>query len=189
MTNWKDLIKDDVKEQIEKYEYGKNTYTEDEVEEIMPKVVEFYNNHPEDEDVFRDNNGIIILIQTPKKIIDGDGNLVNGFDEYPPYGKTKEEVDKEELSYMLRNCKFRIFDRTEFISVFASAKQWQEIGGYDKTSFVKAFKLNRRYKKIGTEDKPMKLASFLKLYELDDIEDIDDSEYIMYYSVNVQQVI
>lgn len=183
MTDWMKQIHQDIKKQIDKYERGKFTLSDAEINETMPKVIEFYNNHPEDQDVYRDANGVILLIQTPKVIKDKDGNIVNkpmGFDSL--YGDEKQ--------FMLTNCKFRINGKVETLSIFASKKEWAKIENiYDKKAFVKASQLKLRYKKLGSDDKPMNLGAFEKLHELDDIDELDVSEYIIYYSINISQVI
>jgi len=176
-------IHKDIHDQITKYERGKYTFSEDELEIIMPKVVAFYNNHPEDQDVYRDANGVILLIETPKMIKNKEGELVN------PMMKFESQYD-DGVSYLLSNCKFRLYGRTETIGLFGSKEDWSKIDGiYNKKAFIKATKLNLRYKKLGSEDKPLNYASFLKKYELEDIDELDESEYIIYYSVNIAQVI
>ena len=183
MTDWMKQIHQDIKKQIDKYERGKFTYTDDEINKIMPKVVEFYNNHPEDQDVYRDADGVILLIQTPKVMKNKDGDILN---KPMPF----DSLYGDEKQYMLTNCKFRMNGKTETMSIFASKEEWAKIKDiYDQKAFVKATQLKLRYKKLGSEDKPMNIAGFLKLHELEDIDELDASEYLIYYSINISQVI
>lgn len=188
MTNWMGEIHKDIKKQIDKYERGKNTLSDDEVNDMMPKVIEFYNNHPEDQDVYRDVNGVILLIQTPKQIVNKKDETINKLKGYAPFGD--EDADKKDWNYLLQNCKFRLYGETKTIGIFSSRTLWTEIEGiYNKKAFVKANNLSLKYKKLGSDVKPLNLTSFLKVLELDDIDEIDESEYIIFYSVNITQVI
>jgi len=184
-------IKKDVIKQIEEFEKGRYILSEEELEKIMPKVVEFYNNHPEDEDIYTDKNGSILLIQTPEPIFNKNGDLVNGLISY-------ESLYGGEKQYLLRDCKFCIYDRVEMIGLFATEDVWRELGDvYNKKAFVKIPNLKLRYKKIGDDSKPMPESKFIEymnrgrneneLYET--IEDIDPAEYFIYYSANISQVI
>ena len=181
MTDWMKKVRNDIQDQIEKYERGKYTFTEEEINIIMPKVVEFYNYHPEDQDVYRDANGVILLIQTPKMITNKKGEIIN----------TPRKFDNDSrISYLLSNCKFRLYGKTGTISIFASMEDWKKIEGiYDKKAFIKASKLQLKYKKLGSEDKPLYLSLFTAKFELEDLDELDESEYIIYYSANITQVI
>lgn len=176
-------IHNDVRDQIEKYERGKYTFSEEEIDIIMPKVVEFYNNHPEDRDVYSDVNGVILLIQTPKMITNKKGELVNSMMKF-------ESQYDDSINYLLSNCKFRLNGKTGTIGIFASRENWAKIEGiYDKKAFIKASKLQLKYKKLGSEDKPLYQAQFIKKHELEDLDELDESEYIIFYSANITQVI
>ena len=181
MTDWMKKVHNDIRDQIEKYERGKYTFSEEEINNIMPKVVEFYNDHPEDRDVYRDPNGVILLIQTPKMITNKEGKIIN----------TPRKFDNDgRVSYLLSNCKFRLYGKTGTIGIFASMEDWKKIDGiYDKKAFIKAPKLQLKYKKLGSEEKPLNLASFNVKFELEDLDELDESEYIVYYSANITQVI
>lgn len=181
-------IHKDIKKQIDKYERGKSTFSEAEIDDIMPKVIEFYNNHPEDQDVYRDVNGVILLIQTPKQIINKENKTINKLKGYAPFGNP--DADKKDWNYLLQNCKFRISGEIRSIGIFGTQTLWYEIEDiYNKKAFVKANKLDLKYKKLGSEVKALNLTQFLKLLELDDLDEIDESEYIIFYSVNITQVI
>jgi len=182
--DWMNQVHKKITENLDSYERSKFTLDDDDINAIMPKVVEFYNNHPKDQDVYRDENGVILLIQTPKAIKGKDGKLVNAPEGYD--SKWNEGTKQ----YLIRNCKFRIYGETKPISIFASDEEWKKMGTiYDKKAFIKASSLQQRYKKIGSDEKAMSLSLFLKKYELEDIEEIDESEYIVYYTVNISQVI
>jgi len=182
--NWMSQVHKEITKQLDSYEKKKYTLTEEDIERIMPKVVEFYNDQHDDVDVFKDANGVILLIQTPKAIHNKDGDLIN---KPEPYESTFEGGGTQ---YLIQNCKFQLFGKPESISIFASDEEWQKIEGvYDKKAFIKASKITRKLKKIGSDDKPMYESLFLKKYDLEDLSDIDDSEYIVYYSVNISQVI
>lgn len=185
MTDWMKQVHKKVADQLEKYEKRKYTLTDDEIEKVMPKVIEFYNDHPEDEDVYRDENGIILLIQTPKAIRDRNDKLLNS-----PQTWDAEDTPQEQKTYLINNCKFRHYGHTESISVWGKMEQWKQIEGiYDQKAFIKASKLNARYKMIGSDDKPTYLSKFLEANEVDSLDELDESEYIVYYSINIAQVI
>lgn len=184
MSNWMKQIHNDIRDQIEKYERGKYTFSEDEINVIMPKVVEFYNEHPKDQDVYRDASGVILLIQTPKMITNKEGDIINTPRKFP------SQYEGGETSFLLSNCKFRLYGKTGTIGIFASMENMKKIEGiYDKKAFIKASKLQLKYKKLGSEDKPLNFASFIAKHELEDLDELDESEYITYYSANITQVI
>jgi len=153
MTYLKD-IKMEVIKQIEEYERGKFELSEDDLEMIMPEVIKFYNNHPEDQDVYRDKNGCILLIQTPKALYNKKGELINNLECYESnYGGDD--------NYLMRDCKFRIYNKVGSIGLFAEQEKWQLMGNiYDEKGFVKVPNLKLRYKLLGDDAKPMPLEKF-----------------------------
>ena len=195
----KGVIKD-----IEKWERGKYELTEEEIKETMPKAIAFYNNQPEDMDVYRDKNGCILLIQTPEVIIEkdkqgnikkddeGDPIILNGMVDFPSdYGG--------ETHYLLKNCKFRLYNAVQSIGLFATQDVWKQMGNiYDEKAFIKCSTLNLRYKQIGSDAKAKPEAKFLAFLNLsiedeedhyESIADVDESDYITFYGATITQVI
>jgi len=182
---WTDNINSNVAKEIDEYVRGKYELTDDEINTTMPKVVEFYNKHPDDKDVYRDSNGCILLIQTPKVIVNDKNDVVN---KLMPFDS---EYSKDQ-NFLLKDCKFRINGDTKTIGLFATKEKWTLIEGiYDKTAFIKVPTLTMRYKKLGEKDdkiKPMALSKFLQHYKIKSLDEIPN-EWFVYYSANITQVI
>ncbi len=203
MGKYWDELDSSVIKQIDDYTRGKFELNEYEIQETMPKVVNFYNNHVEGTDVFRDKNGCILLVQTPAMIYEKDNNgkqkkdkngkaiLRNGLRKFDGRGGGED-------SYLLSNCKFRFEGVVESIGLFATKDIWSQMGGvYNENGFIKCSSLRKAYKQIGSDDKSVPLATFLLKFKIDDINEldeegnlvIDDSDYIIYYSATITQVI
>ena len=198
MTKYINKLKENVIEQIKSYEKGKVEIQEDEIEKVMTRVVEFYNAHPEDEDVFRIGNGCILLIQTPKKIVI-EGETVNSARKFP--GFNEGDPDR----FLLQDCKFRIYGTTRSIGLWAEMDLWKEFvlacGGkevYDLMGFVKTSDLKLTYGKMGDlytsgkkKDKLviLTLKKFLERHEIESLDEMEESEYLTFYSATIQQVI
>jgi len=187
MTNYIDKVKKEVLESLKPYDVRRTTYSEEELEEFMGDVVEFYSNHPSDVDVYRRGNNCILLIHTPKEIKDKEGNIINKPQKY--------ESSFSDTQYLLRNCSFKIHGEQRPISIFASKETWASLGNfYDKKAFALCSQLKKRYSRLGDlgeNNKPVILPEleFLKRHELDSLNDLDDSEYVVYYTANVTQFI
>ena len=190
--NYFDDLKDDIKEALEKLETGRTQVEdEDEKEALIKEAIQFYNTHPEDKDVFRYKNVCVLLIQTPEKQVNDNGKIANTLREF------SSKYNPEESNWLLNGCKFRIYGKTEFISVFATKSQWKEIGIYGKKALITG-NLKEQYKLLEDMNdngiRPMGLKEFLSHcrasgYDVKTLKDLDDANYRTYYSTNVIQVL
>ncbi len=188
-NRWGDKISGTIQNQIKEYERKKYVLSEDEIKEIMPKVIDFYNNHPEDQDVFRTATACILYIQTPEKQKNKENKITN---KPKP---TKSNFGDEQN--FLWSCTFRIWGRTELVNIFGTEEQWKESGLFNQQAFIFG-QLKVQYSKIGAPVNPktnkafiLSEASFLDKYYGPEatLEDVDDKEYRILYSTNIFQVI
>lgn len=191
-----DKIKDSVKEDLKEISSKRSEIEGDKEDEILEKAVEFYNNTDiqETEIFYTDEGTPVLYFFTPEKRVDKEGNTLNKFKVFDSYSGDK--------NYLLSGCRFMIDGNAEFLSVFATKEQWAEIAGparkvYERQVFATG-SLKKRYKLLVDSQgnvKPKDPAKFLKYYNkkydanVEKIEDIDASEYQVYHSTNIWQVL
>lgn len=181
MSNWSDQLDPGVQTEMDDYERQKYSLSEEELDKVMPKVIKFYNKHPEGKDVFRTESGAcIFLIQTPEVQKNKEGKITN----------KPKKVNSEYGINFLWICKFRFFGETDLLSVFGTEEQWRETGLFNKKPFIYGM-LKYQYKKRGEDSKikPVKLDIFLKKMGVDELEDLHVDDYKVFHNTNIWQVI
>lgn len=189
--SWIDKINNKkVRKDLEEFQVVQGELEDEELEEIMPKVVEFYNDPPKDKDVYRLENGqCILLIQTPARIKGNKNGKEITLNKPKPLNTNYPYADSKFPDKTFKQwCNALIYGETVSVSVFGSYEQWLELD-FGNKAFVKCTNLKVSYKLLNDTGNPVGLDKFLKDCNIKGLEDLDENDYRIYYTVNVQQVI
>ena len=164
------------KEMLDKMEFGKKILSEDELQEKIPKFLEFEEQHSEDDQIFNDGYASWLFVQSPKVTKDKNNNQVNG-----PIKNTNSIIDPENSYYWTLKTKLGAF-------VFFGEKEQMNQIGSDKTRVVRG-KLSNKYHLKGNDKKYKTLEALAKATECQVDDLVLDDDYNILRSFNIFQVI
>ena len=158
-----------IRESLKGIEMFRRTLDEEELKAILPRVIEFYDEHADDRQFFNDGSRDYVFIQSPEE----------SNENKPKEIKSKFSEGKRFMWW----CKCKIGS----ITVFLTQEQALEIG-WDSIACIVG-RLQVQYKPTDGEKRYFKSLKALAEYLQIDEDELDDDDFFRVYNINADQVI
>lgn len=171
-------FKDAIKKQVGDVAQYRSTFTDEELAKVVPKFLEWREDHLHDEEIFTYEGSDFVIVRTPEKRKDKDGNVTSK-------PKQCKNAENPESHYWICAFKGPEEGTSRRLLCFLTKEQCVKAGWDDAVIMIG--RITRQFCPINGEKKYFqdleKLAKFLE------VDELDRNDYYVNWKMSVDQVV